>query len=141
MRCAECNACCFLFPIPEINKPENKLCEHYCDGCDIHDRKPKMCIDYNCAYLQYEDAPESLRPDQCGIVFTKKTDRIFSGILVPGVEVTDMAKGQINAFLDQGYSVVLLSTGRKPHVIPEDGREPKAVYDEYAEAISGAARY
>ena len=134
-RCGECKACCTLFPISEISKPANVLCSHYCDGCSIHESKPKDCSDYECAYFQ-SDAPESLRPDKCGVVFTKKSDRIFSGILTGG-EVTDMARGQINSFLNQGYSVVMLATGRKPHVIAPDGCDQEAVFDEYKEVISG----
>lgn len=141
MRCGECKACCTLFPIRELDKPANVLCDHYCDGCTIHETKPKACVEYECAYLQDERVPESLRPDKCGIVFTKKTDRIFSGILLPGVEVSDMAKGQINAFLDQGYSVVMLSSGRKPHVMASDGCDAKEIYDEYTGALGGYSRH
>lgn len=141
MRCGACKACCELFPIVEIGKPAGKLCPHYCDGCSIHETKPKSCAEYDCAYLQSEDAPESLRPDRCGIVFTKKSDRIFSGILVPGVEVTDMAKRQINSFLDQGYSVVLLADGRRPHVMAADNLDPKSVYAEYVGVLSDNSRH
>ena len=138
MECGNCTACCTMFPIGPIDKPMNTRCQHSTgSACSIYDTKPKMCTEFMCAYLQGGNN-EELRPDKCGIIFVKKTDKIFSGILVDGVEVTDIAKQQIQAFNNQGFSVVLLSVNEKEqHIMPAEGYTKDGVYSRYKEAISG----
>lgn len=139
MECGECTACCLMFPIPPIEKPSNTRCQ-YCtgSGCSIWDTKPQMCTDYQCAYYQAKIAPLELRPDKCGIIFTKKNDRIFSGVLVSGTKVSDLANKQIQSFNNQGYSVVLLSVNeREPLVLEAKGQNKNEVLKEYKEVISG----
>ena len=136
MECGGCTACCNVLQIDAIDKPMYTPCR-YCDGgCSIHNSKPKTCAEFECAYYQAPTIPESLRPDRCGIIFMKKTDRIFSGLLVDGVEVSDMAKAQINSFLQQGFSVVLLCQDEY-HWIPATGHDQKELDQEYKEHLSG----
>lgn len=126
-----------MFPIKEIAKPVNTHCPNCDKGCLIYDTKPQECTDFMCAYLQV-DTHESLRPDKCGIIFVKKTDRIFTGSMVTGAKVTNDAKGQIQSFNDQGYSVVLLSMEEeKPFVKLAKGHEIEEIITEYKETISG----
>ena len=136
--CGDCTACCTLFPIEPIGKPMNTHCQ-YCESeCSIYGNKPQMCTDFECAYLQADNVPEGLRPDKCGVIFTKKTDNMFSGTLIPEVGITDAAKGQIQSFNDQGYSVVLLSLKeKKPLLVLAAGHDAEVVMAEYKEAISG----
>ena len=122
----------------EIDKQINTLCEHYNKGCTIHTSKPKECAEYECAYIQAKNAPEALRPDKSGIVFTKKTERIFIAALMPNIEITNTAKGQIKAFNEQGYSVILVSVKeKKPLLMLSDGHNAEEIMKEYKEAISG----
>ena len=137
-RCGECVACCTMLQIDAIDKPANVQCRHCDNGCAIHTTKPQTCADYECAYYQGKDVPLSLRPDNCGIIFTKKSDRIFSGILVTGVPVTDAARGQIQAFNDQGFSVVLINAEKmrmKPMLAAE--HDPREIEQEFKEVIGG----
>ena len=125
-----------MLQIDDIGKPANVACR-YCDGgCSIHESKPQTCAEYECAYYQGKDVPLSLRPDKCGIIFNKRTERIFVGTLVTGVPVTEAARGQIDAFNKQGYSVILLSAkdmSLKPMLA--DGHDPKEIAAEHREAL------
>jgi hypothetical protein len=127
-----------MLQIDAIDKPANSKCQHCEAGCAIHSTKPQTCADYECAYYQGANVPVSLRPDKCGIIFTKKTDRIFSGILVTGVPVTDVAKGQIQSFNEQGFSVVLMdaSTLSMKPMLSAD-HNPKEIEQEFKEAVGG----
>lgn len=138
--CGECTACCTLLPVLAINKPANSPCHLLCDrGCSIYETRPTTCAEFECGYLQAgDDVPESLRPDKCGIIFIKRTDRIFSGALMPKIKTTDQAKGQIDAFVKQGYSVVLFSVNeKKPLLMLADGHCADEIMSEYKESLSG----
>lgn len=120
----------------------NTPCPHDCGGgCSIYDSKPQTCNEFECAYLQGRNVPEALRPDKCGIVFFKKTNRVFVGAIMPGVEVADIAKGQIESFKQQGYSVVLLLAGKKPHIMLADEHDADSIMQEYTGALDGNLQY
>lgn len=122
MECGGCTECCESFYIDSkkalveneielitIDSPAGELCQH-CDknvGCTIHEDRPKICRDFMCAYAQQENAPIELRPDKCGIIFEKMDDTLFIGTIKPNNPVSEYAFGQITAFNDQGYDVVL----------------------------------
>lgn len=138
MNCDGCTACCILLPIDAISKPVNTDCQYCNNGCRIYESRPQTCADFECAYLQGRNLPRSLRPDECGIIFIKRTDRIFSGVLMADMQPTNAAKGQIDAFVKQGYSVILSSLSeKKPLIMLADGHDSNEVMDEYKEALSG----
>lgn len=138
MKCDGCTACCTLLPIEAINKPINTHCQH-CDlGCTIYENRPQTCADFECAYLHGDNLPLSLRPDKCGIIFIKRNYRIFSGCLMPDIKTTDQARGQIDDFIKQGFSVILISLNEKrPLLMLADGHDSDEIMREYEEALSG----
>lgn len=142
MQCDGCTACCTLLPIEAINKPVNTPCQ-YCDaGCSIYPDRPQTCAEFECAYLQGRNVPLSLRPDNCGIIFIKRTDRIFSGVLMADRKPTEAARGQIDAFLKQGFSVVLSSLSeKKPLLMLADNHNSDDIMGEYKEALSGNVQH
>ena len=131
MECGECTVCCTLSVVPELNKRVGETCK-FCvnNGCDIYGNHPNTCKEFECAYLQGGNIVE-LRPDRCGIMFAKRSDRIFSGILVPNMEVSDMAKAQIESFKKQGYSVIILNLGDKPYIELAKEHDRNEIYNEY----------
>jgi len=139
VNCGEGRACCTLLPVAAISKPINTQCSHVCGaGCAIYHTRPKTCAEFECGYLQGGNIHESLRPDNCGIIFIKRTDRIFSGVLMPQIKTTDAAKGQINAFNKQGFSVVLVSLKEKnPLLMLADGHLADEITTEYERALNG----
>ena len=137
MECGECTLCCDLFPVKWLNKPANTKCVH-CDlGCKIHDTKPAECTDFDCAYVQMENIPIDLRPDKCGIIFEKLDDKIFYGTVNHNAKISDFGKGQINAFLKQGYSVILASLKEKePKFFINEEHNEKEIRNEFTKHIN-----
>jgi len=111
--CGECTLCCELFPVPAVNKKANELCK-YCvlkKGCSIYNHRPKGCLGFDCAWLQMKkkglNPSVELRPDKCKVIFEKINDKLFFGTQDTRYDLTDAAKGQINSFVKQGFSVIL----------------------------------
>ena len=129
--CGDCTACCTLSVVPEINKRAWEKCTHCVNnGCSIYEKRPQLCKDFECAYLQ-GGKDIKFRPDKCGVMFVKRSERIFSGILVPDTPISDTAKRQISSFKEQGYSVVMLKRGEKPHIELAENHNKEKVYNEY----------
>jgi len=130
---------CFL--IEALNKPMNTPCQYVTDkGCSVYNSctKPQTCTEFMCAYLEGKGIPEELRPDKCGIIFIKHTDRIFSGILIPNNNITIMAKRQIESFNQQGYSVILLSVYEKdPYIKLGINHNKDDIIKEYEDFLNG----
>ena len=135
MDCGECTVCCTLSVVSELNKKAGEHCFNCIDnGCSIYGKHPQVCKDFECAYLQGGNNIE-LRPDKCGVMFFKKNERIFCGTLIPDVQVTDVVKRQIASFKKQGYSVVLLKLGERPHIELAEGHNVEQVYKEYTDLL------
>jgi hypothetical protein len=131
MECGDCTVCCTLSVVSELNKKAGEHCTHCDKGCKIYGNHPQVCKDFECAYLQ-GGKNINLRPDKCGIMFFKKNERIFCGILVPDTPIDDLAFKQIVSFKNQGYSVILLKLGEKqPHIELAKGHNEKEIYQEY----------
>jgi hypothetical protein len=117
MNCGDCTLCCDLFPVKWLDKPANTKCKHCDKGCKIHDTKPAECRDFDCMYIQVENIPISLRPDNCKVIFEKLDDQTIHGTLDSKHELTEAAKKQIQSFIQQGYKVILgASDFRKPMI-------------------------
>jgi hypothetical protein len=72
--CGECQACCVVYCLPELQKPAYTPCRHLgAAGCSIHDHLPATCSGFLCGYLLYPWAAE-LRPDRCGVVFVRESN-------------------------------------------------------------------
>lgn len=63
-KCGDCTACCVIFEVPAVKKPQYEPCRHLCDkGCGIHFRRPEMCRAFRCMWLT-GFGEESGRPDK-----------------------------------------------------------------------------
>jgi hypothetical protein len=115
--CGECTACCELLPVTKIRKPAGVVCEHLEDGnCNINDSKPYECSGFECVYRQTDEAPISLRPDNCKMVFQRMTDRMCIGALHPEHDITEAAKIQIASLNEQGVKVIVTVNGHQHSV-------------------------
>lgn len=76
--CNECNLCCKLVPVAEIQKPANKKCKHqsHLQGCKIYPNRPRSCQSWNCAWLVDEDAADLRRPDRVHYVIDMVLDYV-----------------------------------------------------------------
>ena len=131
--------CCKLLNIEWMDSPAGKNCRE-CDpgkGCKIYDHAPKKCLEFYCAYNQMADVSINLRPDKCRVIFERVTDDIFIGTVDPNVErLNDDVRGQIQAFLNEGFSVVLFNQKiKEPFIQAAKGRTISEVWDVVKEEI------
>ena len=117
--CGECTMCCLLLPIPEAKSEHSKLCSHCVlkKGCNIYNKRPNMCKDFNCNWLLDDTIPEELRPDKCNIIFENINKESVLALEhfndVKACErknVTDYIK----ILNDQGISVFVISFTNEP---------------------------
>lgn len=68
--CGDCQACCEILGVTELDKPHYTPCQHQCPtGCAIYQLRPKTCQIYECLWLSGAIQDEELRPDKLGIIF------------------------------------------------------------------------
>jgi len=72
--CGSCSACCKVVRIEaeDLQKPAGVWCPN-CrpgSGCAIYDRRPSVCRDYQCLWLDTRLLPEAYRPDRLKVMFS-----------------------------------------------------------------------
>lgn len=132
MECGECTLCCELLPVPSINKQAHELCK-YCteNKCSIYETRPKECAEFRCAFHQMDRVSIDLRPDKCKVIFEKISDNIFFGTQDPKFEMTEVAKKQIVAFNNQGYSVIIATKDMQHTIYVSSKHTPLQIYTEF----------
>ena len=74
--CGACNACCRLYEIPALGKPNNVLCDHWQGGCAIYETRPDACRAFFYVWRQNATLDDSWRPDRAGVVIRATFDGI-----------------------------------------------------------------
>jgi hypothetical protein len=136
MECGDCWMCCRVPEVKEIGKSAGERCKNYVigEGCKIYENRPEECRLFECSYFQMEKAFEGLRPDSCGIMFEKISDNVFFGSIE--TDLTEMAKKQIDAFIEQGFSVLVGYPNEKNLTLfLAENHTPNMVEKEYKEYI------
>jgi len=88
--CGDCTACCRIFAIAEINKPQHVTCKHLCGSlCDIYENRPRECAEYFCGWRQGLITGVDRRPDKWGVVFHRPADTA-----VPSLYVYELVAGR-----------------------------------------------
>jgi len=111
--CGECDACCKVFHIEELDKPQFVPCKHLgktvaCGACTIYEDRPHVCRTYQCAYLAAHEDPflsdylpyfleKEFRPNTLGIVFDRGYPLPGDIELIEGTEVWPDAHKSANA--------------------------------------------
>jgi len=102
--CGGCTACCWAFRVTEAGKQAQEKCQYEKHGCTIYHDRPKVCRDYECAWLTQPKISIDLRPDKCGAIFTLMPDNII--IVTPLVKgLRGLVEKQIIEFKKQGYAI------------------------------------
>ncbi|MBL4848788.1 MAG: hypothetical protein JKY65_24975 [Planctomycetes bacterium] len=125
-QCGQCQACCRLFEITELDKPERQTCAHQCKrGCAIYTERPQRCASYRCRWLAGDPSLERRdRPDRLGVIFDKHSalgelladlDYVVAHEVQPGAFKTKRAARWIKA-LGQDRIVVQVSFSGKRRV-------------------------
>ena len=81
--CGDCQLCCEVFGVEELNKGPLVKCKHQSDtGCVIHPTRPPECRNYQCLWKSDESIPEAQRPDKIGVVIERRNTIIGPSIAV-----------------------------------------------------------
>jgi len=73
LSCGDCDACCKIFTVDEVDSPKGEYCK-YCDkGCLIYETRPDVCKEFKCGYLVGGWEIE-LRPDNCGVMIRNSSE-------------------------------------------------------------------
>ena len=109
MECGQCTQCCVDLELTEIPSKIGERCRHCTigKGCNIYNERPQECRSFQCMYSQMEYAPIELRPDHCGVIFSRKGNDVIAGRIGHDSYMSDLALKQIYDFNKQGFSVIL----------------------------------
>lgn len=132
--CGTCTMCCKVMRVQELQKPDNKLCDH-CTvgvGCKIYDHRPITCAAFRCLWLQTQTAgntmPLNLRPDKSKVVLHTSAD---GGSIVAKVDPT-----YPTAWQDRAMAYMLGRLSEKLWVLVGNGKGYWLIKDhEVREAI------
>jgi hypothetical protein len=97
-QCGSCSACCTHLPIPEGlvspgAKPAGIACPHVGErGCRVYGRRPKMCVEFACAWFRDPTWPAAWRPDRSGLMCLR--EMLKPGF--PGAAVYEIAAGALD---------------------------------------------
>ena len=121
-KCGECTLCCKLLELHEIPSEIGVYCEKCipCEGCTVHDNKPQECKDYQCMWTQMEHVSIDLRPDKCGIIFDRVASDVITARLEEGKMINDLLMGQINHFINEGFSVLIFRGREMKHFLNQN---------------------
>ena len=132
-KCDGCTICCKSLPIKWMSSPAGEYCKECTElkGCNIFNKAPKGCLEYNCIYL-LEELDLSLRPDKCHIIFEKLPDcKVYVGIVTLGYGkkwFSSVVEEFVDQALSRGCSVVIGEIGSPRKFI----KTPKGVSPEKA---------
>ncbi len=120
--CGECQACCTLLGVPEIDKAPGTKCANLCDkGCSTYDIRPKSCRDFVCLWTMCM-LPLGDRPDKSGVVVDlSHPDSEYGRQILVAREARDGALENIMGILQQlaseGHVILLIKQGEPRRLI------------------------
>ena len=74
-------------------------------------------------WLQMDNAGIDLRPDHCGIIFDKMADDVITARLDDNRKINPLVMGQINSFIEEGFSVLIFRGGESKYFLQDDHTE------------------
>jgi len=76
--CGDCQLCCRLLPVNEVNKPGGTVCRYqkFKKGCTVYStpKMPACCTLWNCRWLVNDDTADLPRPDRAHYVIDLMPD-------------------------------------------------------------------
>jgi hypothetical protein len=91
-QCGDCQLCCKLLPVRELDKRAGQRCKHqkHHKGCSIYPDRPAACQLWSCRWLTDADTTALARPDRAGYVIDMLPDEI--AVTPEGTEGTEDRK-------------------------------------------------
>jgi len=103
-KCGECNICCDIFTITELNKDAHVVCKYYDKECKIYSDRPESCRNFTCEYIK-RNWNIRLRPDRCGIVVHNDSGKRYHAVRFQD-DIDSLIMEQIE-FMKKEYDVVI----------------------------------
>ena len=123
--CGDCQACCYVLGIAELQKPLWTKCPNQCGkGCAIYETKPQECTDYWCLFSGGVFGSDiKLRPDKLGIFIDFRGAEVSRKDRSP-VSFLQLWETRPKAFHEKRVKQVIASLGKKfPMVFRKFGSE------------------
>jgi hypothetical protein len=131
MNCGNCTECCRQLNIPETDSKEGDLCQH-CEegvGCKIYSERPESCRIFECCWKQMKIAGKELRPNVCGVLFEKWSDKVIVGSTEN--KLSKLILNQIEYFKNEGISILIVNQNEKTRTFyVADGHTVESVKEE-----------
>lgn len=112
--CGECTACCtWLYgEVYESEFGNGKSCKFLkCDGCGIHETRPSLCRNYQCAWSQYL-LSEEMRPDKSNIIVSverNENGQYLNVFPINNVEISEEIKEYFKNWSEKMNTPVIIS--------------------------------
>lgn len=120
-KCGDCNACCRVLKIEELNLPEFTACSHLrpgYKGCTIHSSRPSACRGFECVWKATSLGSNRHRPDRSGVMFMAQEARTVTCYNIrPSGGWSLEAHELIQFFRDQNYRVIQVNPGGKRSIL------------------------
>lgn len=126
--CNQCQACCTVMAVKEIDKPLGEPCKHLCEkGCSIYEDRPEPCREFNCCWRMGLGETNE-RPDLIGIVFdvTSPNPVTPQGLVAREVWPGAFKEQQLmlQRLVSQGHLIFLIKGDRRtamgpPHLLAQ----------------------
>lgn len=132
-QCGECTACCSLMHVPELDKQMYVLCNHCIlkRGCNIYNDRPTSCRTFECLWYKYNELPDELRPDECGVMVEElpKVNTVLMHSIRTGAWKLPPVTELIIQLLEDGRPIVIID-GKEKHMMLPQGVEREEVNKE-----------
>lgn len=127
--CGECQMCCTLMGVKQLEKHPNQPCEHQCPtGCAIHDSRPQECRTYQCQWRFDESFPEELRPDRVGCIIDIHETPLGPGVVCHQTRPNQWREDPIMGILMQ------LAKHHQCFVYVIHGNDRQAIFPDWAKS-------
>ena len=101
MDCGNCTACCKNLELHEVPSKIGELCRFCTEGkgCQIYEERPQECAEFLCMWAQMEEVGEELRPDKCGVIFSRQGDDVIAARVDADTLMTQLAVNIVMQFV------------------------------------------
>lgn len=127
--CGSCTLCCKLFPVPELQKPAGRWCQHIAQGrgCGIHAIRPQVCRAFFCQWIYNTDLGPEWKPETCKFVLSIYPGSNSLVVTVDPAQPRSFARDPYlpmlrrwaGAALEQGDQVLVFNGDRATAILPD----------------------
>lgn len=131
-RCGDCDLCCRLLAIEELDKAAGRLCAHHLGGCAIYEARPASCRGFRCLWLKSESLEPAFRmgpdwrPDRANFTMYSERNDMRLNVVVEPHDALAWAREPYYGYLKrvslrarEGFQLVVHVGERRIVIFPE----------------------